>query len=104
MRLYYKTLNNYETNKLPATKVAILPQKTAKQPQKNKTIFINHWPSPHLWHTTQATGKSIDIPIEVISQALGHTYGMAVTLGYIMPDRRKVDQANRKVLDLVLKT
>ena len=46
----------------------------------------------------------IDTPIEVISQALGHSYGMAVTLSYIVPDRRKVDEANRRVLDLVQKT
>lgn len=45
---------------------------------------------------------SIDTPIEVISQALGHSYGQAVTLGYIMPDRRKVDEANKKVLGLFL--
>lgn len=38
---------------------------------------------------------------EVISQALGHTYGMAVTLGYITPDRRKVDEANAQVLACV---
>lgn len=47
--------------------------------------------------------QSIDTPIEVISQALGHTYGMIVTLGYILPDRRKVDEANRMVLALVTK-
>lgn len=40
-------------------------------------------------------------PIEVISQALGHSYGQAVTLGYIVPDRRKVDDANKKVLQLL---
>lgn len=45
--------------------------------------------------------QSIDTPIEVISQALGHTYGMEVTLGYILPDRRKVDEANKKVLALL---
>ena len=44
----------------------------------------------------------IDTPIEVISQALGHSYGQAVTLGYIMPDRRKVDDANSKVLGLIV--
>ena len=52
-------------------------------------------------YTWATLAQSIDIPIEVISQALGHTYGMAVTLGYIMPDRRKMDEANRKVLDLL---
>lgn len=35
------------------------------------------------------------------SSNLGHSYGMAVTLGYIMPDRRKVDEANKKVLNLL---
>ena len=52
-------------------------------------------------YTWATLALSIDIPIEVISQALGHSYGMAVTQGYIMPDRRKVDEANRKVLDLL---
>lgn len=34
----------------------------------------------------------------------GHTYGQAVTLGYIMPDRRKVDEANKAVLALLFGT
>ena len=53
-------------------------------------------------YTWATLALSIDTPIEVISQALGHSYGQAVTLGYIMPDRRKVDEANRKVLGLVV--
>lgn len=52
-------------------------------------------------YTWATLALSIDTPIEVISQALGHSYGQAVTLGYIMPDRRKVDDANRKVLQLL---
>lgn len=56
---------------------------------------ITTYTARYTWATLAA---SIDVPIEVISQALGHTYGMAVTLGYIMPDRRKVDEANSKVL------
>ena len=61
---------------------------------------ITTYTARYTWATLAA---SIDVPIEVISQALGHTYGMAVTLGYIMPDRRKVDEANSKVLGEVLK-
>lgn len=61
---------------------------------------ITTYTARYTWATLAA---SIDIPIEVISQALGHTYGLAVTLGYIMPDRRKVDEANRKILDLLKK-
>lgn len=52
-------------------------------------------------YTWATLAMSISIPIEVISQALGHTYGMAVTLGYIMPDRRRVDEANRQLLALL---
>ena len=52
-------------------------------------------------YTWATLALSIDTPIEVISQALGHSYGQAVTLGYIMPDRRKVDEANKKVLNLL---
>lgn len=52
-------------------------------------------------YTWATLALSIDTPIEVISQALGHSYGQAVTLGYIMPDRRKVDDANKKVLALL---
>lgn len=52
-------------------------------------------------YTWATLALSIDTPIEVISQALGHSYGQAVTLGYIVPDRRKVDEANKKVLALL---
>ena len=52
-------------------------------------------------YTWASLAASIDVPIEVISQALGHSYGLAVTLGYIVPDRRKVDEANKKVLALL---
>lgn len=62
---------------------------------------ITTYTARYTWATLAA---SIDVPIEVISQALGHTYGMAVTLGYIMPDRRKVDEANSKVLAEVVKS
>ena len=52
-------------------------------------------------YTWATLALSIDTPIEVISQALGHNYGQAVTMGYIMPDRRKVDEANKNVLNLL---
>ena len=59
---------------------------------------ITTYTARYTWATLAA---SIDTPIEVISQALGHSYGQAVTLGYIMPDRRKVDEANKAVIGLV---
>ena len=52
----------------------------------------------HTWATLAA---SLDIPKETIAAALGHG-GNTVTDIYIDFDRRKVDEANRKVLDWVL--
>lgn len=52
----------------------------------------------HTWATIAA---SLDIPKETIAAALGHG-GNTVTDIYIDFDRKKVDEANRKVLDHVL--
>ena len=54
--------------------------------------------SRHSWATIAA---SLDIPKETIAAALGHG-GKSVTDIYIQFDRKKVDQANRKVIDFVL--
>ena len=55
----------------------------------------SYW-SRHTWATIAA---SLDIPKETISAALGHEIGSAVTSIYIDFDQRKVDEANRKVID-----
>ncbi len=52
----------------------------------------------HTWATLAA---SLDIPKETIAAALGHELGNPVTSIYIDFDMRKVDEANRHVLDLV---
>lgn len=52
----------------------------------------------HSWATIAA---ELDIPKETIAAALGHG-GNSVTDIYIAFDRKKVDEANRKVLDWVL--
>lgn len=52
----------------------------------------------HSWATIAA---SLDIPKETIAQALGHAQN-TVTDVYIQFDRRKVDAANRRVIDYVL--
>lgn len=52
-------------------------------------------------HTWATIAYDLDIPIETISQALGHGYGNATTAIYINPSRDKVDRANRKVIDWV---
>ena len=41
-------------------------------------------------------------PRETISAALGHEIGSRVTSIYIDFDQKKVDEANRKVMDYVL--
>lgn len=57
----------------------------------------SYW-SRHTWATLAA---SLDIPKETISEALGHSLGSSVTSIYIRFDRRKVDEANRRVIDYV---
>lgn len=59
--------------------------------------LTTYW-SRHSWATIAA---ELDIPKETISAALGHG-GHTVTDIYINFDRRKVDEANRRVIDYVL--
>lgn len=51
-------------------------------------------------HTLATIAASLDIPKETISHALGHGND-TVTDIYIDFDKKKVDEANRKVLDYV---
>ncbi len=44
----------------------------------------------------------MDIANETIAEALGHEYGNRITNIYIRKNQKKVDIANRKVLDWVL--
>ena len=58
--------------------------------------ITSYW-SRHTWATM---ASEIDIPMEVIGRALGHSlWDNAVTSTYIKYDTRKVDEANRKVID-----
>lgn len=50
----------------------------------------------HTWATIAA---SLDIPKETIAAALGHELGNSITSIYIDYDLRKVDTANRLVID-----
>ena len=68
--------------------------------KERKPLFpslTTYW-ARHTWATIAA---SLDIPNETIAAALGHSYGNRITAIYIDFDRRKVDEANRKVLDWV---
>ena len=53
-------------------------------------------------HSWASIASSLDIPIDTISHALGHGMGNRTTAIYIDFDMKKVDEANRKVLDWVL--
>ena len=53
-------------------------------------------------HTWASLAMELEIPIEVISAALGHSYGARVTVGYINMTTKKVDDANRRVINYAL--
>lgn len=60
--------------------------------------LTTYW-NRHTWATIAA---SIDIPIDVIGRALGHAEWERTTTDiYINFDNRKIDEANRKVIDYV---
>lgn len=70
-----------------------------KNKKKVTPLFPNlttYW-SRHTWATIAA---SLDIPKETIAAALGHG-GNDVTSIYIKFDEKKIDEANRKVIDYV---
>lgn len=53
-------------------------------------------------HTWATIASRLDIPKEVISKGLGHSFGLSVTDIYIDFDNSKVDEANRRIIDYVL--
>lgn len=77
---------------------------------KDYTVFLHHFNKElkkivpgcsSYWsrHTWASIAASLDIPIETISAALGHSVGASVTNIYVAYDSKKVDEANRKVID-----
>lgn len=70
-----------------------------------KKIVESEWPelttywARHTWATIAA---DLDIPDAVIAEALGHSSPYTTTTIYINRNRKKVDEANRRVLDWVL--
>lgn len=53
----------------------------------------------HSWATI---AYECGISMDVISQALGHSFGNRTTMIYVKPDQNKVDEANRIVIDKLL--
>ena len=60
--------------------------------------LTTYW-ARHTWATIAA---ELDIPNETIAAALGHSYGNRTTNIYINFNQKKVDEANRRVIDYVL--
>lgn len=71
----------------------------AKQGKKGLFPDISSYWARHTWATIAA---GLDIPKETIAAGLGHEIGNTTTSIYIDFDQRKVDEANRKVLDALL--
>lgn len=61
--------------------------------------FLSSYWARHSWATIAY--NDCNIPVDVISQALGHSMGNRVTMVYINSDSKKVDEANRKVIKKV---
>lgn len=67
-----------------------------------KRVGIEIRVTPYTARRSWATiAHSLGISKDVISLALGHSFGVKVTDSYINYDLKKIDEANRKVLDAV---
>lgn len=76
------------------------PAPNQKRKGKSKLPELTMYWARHTWATLAA---ELDIPDAVISNALGHSGGLNRTTEiYIKRSEKKVDEANRKVLDWVL--
>lgn len=62
--------------------------------------LTTYW-ARHTWATLAY--NELGTPTDVISLALGHSSGSRVTAVYINPDLAKVDEANRRLLDLIMR-
>ena len=74
-------------------------RKFADKVNRNLPDRVTTYYARHSWATIAAL---LDIPDDTISQALGHSPRNATTAIYIKRDPRKVDAANRRVIDFVL--
>lgn len=75
------------------------------QKHKYKTKRISAFPNLSIYwarHTWATIAAELDIPDATISEALGHTHGNATTSIYVNFNNKKVDDANRQVMNYVL--
>ena len=103
---YFSFLTNLDKYLKQIGPVEIINNKR-KSNRAKKTIKVRTPAFPGLsiyWarHTWATIAASLDIPRETISAALGHGYGNQTTAIYIDFELKKIDEANRKVIDYVL--
>ncbi|MDD3011267.1 MAG: site-specific integrase [Bacteroidales bacterium] len=67
-----------------------------------KKLDVEHLSTYSARYTWASLASEIGISKDVISEALGHSTGSAVTAIYINFNQKKVDEANRKVIDYLL--
>ena len=73
-----------------------------KKMEDDKGIINSELTTYYARHTWATLAASLDIPKETISAALGHEIGSSTTSIYINFDQKKVDEANRKIIDFLL--
>lgn len=81
------------------------PRRHEAKDGKNRLIYESAFPDLSTYvarHTWATIAYELEIPNETIAAALGHSFGNRTTAIYIDKDIRKVDEANRKVIDYVL--
>ena len=98
----YKNYKDYLQHLNAALKkVGIITGKTKNGVPIMKPIceeLSTYW-ARHSWATT---ASELDIPKETISAGLGHNIGSPITSIYIDFNIKKVDEANRKIIDYIL--
>lgn len=90
-----KTIGEVRTETVPD------PEDLFAPPHQERIVYpvipeISTYYARHCWATF---AYEAGVPLDVISQALGHSSGNRTTLIYVKFDQEKVDEANRRVID-----
>ena len=104
----YKTVNDYTHHINDALKkIGPTAKAIDKAGKMRKKVYQPLFPDISTYwarHTWASIAASLDIPKETIGKALGHSeFDSSTTDIYIDFDMRKIDEANRKVIDFVNK-
>jgi site-specific recombinase XerD len=78
--------------------VEILPGRGGKKKKTGAFPGLSTYWARHSWASIAA---ELEIPIETISAMLGHSVGSKVTSVYVAFNRKKIDDANRRVIDFL---